>query len=147
MAEGVAFYLKRLKTMAEAREIILKGASVPPGAGAAGEALAKAKAKEAAAIAEHCRPGEYLIILDVLGRTISSPDLAKQFEKFQNDGVKAVNLVVGGPWGVDENLLKKADLRLSFGPMTFPHELARVMLLEQVYRAYAIMNNLPYHKE
>ena len=144
LAEGVAAYLKRLRPMVEAREIILKGAAVPPGAGPPGEALARAR--EAAIVLERCQAGDFLIALDIQGETLSSPQLAEKFGRFQIDGVKVVNLMVGGPWGIDDSLLKKANLRLSFGPMTFPHELARVMILEQVYRAYAILNNIPYHK-
>lgn len=144
LAEGVAAYLKRLKPMAEAREVILKGAAVPPEAGPSGEALARSR--EAAAVLDRCRPGDYLIILDIQGERLGSEELAEKFGRLRLGGVKAVNLVVGGPWGVDESLVRRADLRLSFGPMTFPHELARVMILEQVYRAYAILNHIPYHK-
>lgn len=144
LAEGIAAYLKRLKPMVEVKEIILKGAAAPPGAGPPGEALARAR--EATMLLERCSAGDFLIVLDIQGETLSSPQLAEKFGRLQIDGIKVVNLVVGGPWGVDESLLKKANLRLSFGPMTFPHELARVMILEQVYRAYAILNNIPYHK-
>ena len=144
LAEGVAAYLKRLGPMVEAREVIFKGAAVPPGAGPPGEALARAR--EAAMVLERRQAGDFLIVLDIQGETLSSPQLADKFARFRIDGVKVVDLMVGGPWGIDESLLKKANLRLSFGPMTFPHELARVMILEQVYRAYAILNNIPYHK-
>ena len=144
LAEGIASYLKRLKPMVEVHEIILKGAAVPPSAGPAAENLARAK--EADLILERRQAGDFLIVLDIKGETLGSPELAEKFGRLQLDGVKAVNLVVGGPWGIDESLIKRANLRLSFGPMTFPHELARVMILEQVYRAFAILNNIPYHK-
>ncbi len=143
-AEGLAFYFKRLRPLVEAREYILKPAAVAPGEGPAAEA--QARARESAAILERCGPGDYLVALDPGGEMLSSPALAARFEKLQLAGVKAVNLTVGGPWGLDRALLDRADLCLSFGPMTFPHELARLMLLEQVYRAYAILNHLPYHK-
>jgi len=144
LAEGITSYLKRLKPMVETRELILKGAAASPEAGPAAEALARAR--ESSIIMERCGAGEYLVVLDVQGTTMSSPDLAGLFEKLRMDGAKAVNLVVGGPWGVDESLLNKANLCLSLGPMTYPHELARLILLEQVYRAFTIINHIPYHK-
>ena len=144
LAEGLAFYYKRLKPMVEIQEIILKGSSAPPGSGIQGENAAKAK--EAATVLERCGASDFLIVLDVRGEMLSSEGLAEKFKQLQVKGTKTVNLVVGGPWGHDESLLKKANLRLSFSPMTFPHDLARLMLLEQVYRAFAILNNSPYHK-
>lgn len=144
LAEGLNFYYKRLKPMVDIKEIILKASTTPPGAGPQGESLAKAK--EAASILERCGAGDFLIVLDVKGELLSSEGLAEKFNQLQIKGTKVVNLVVGGPWGLDASLLKRADLRLSFSPMTFPHDLARLMLLEQIYRAFAILNNIPYHK-
>lgn len=144
MAEGISFYLKKIKPMVEATEVILKSATVPPGAAKAAEEAARLK--EAEAILGRCGSGDYLVVLDVAGQTVSSTALADKFQKLQLNGTKTVNLVVGGPWGVAEKLVSKADLRLSFGPMTFPHDLARLMLLEQIYRVYSILNKIPYHK-
>ncbi len=143
-AQGIQEYIKRLKPMVETHEIILKGASTPPDSGPAAEALARSR--EASILLERCGGGEWLIALDIQGQMLSSTGLAEYFDKLRNQGVKVVNLVVGGPWGVDETLLKKANLRLSLGPMTYPHELARLMILEQVYRSFTILNRLPYHK-
>jgi len=144
LAEGISSYLKRLKPMVEAYEVILKAASAPPGAGSPAESLARAR--EAAAILDRCRAGDFLIVLDLQGDRLSSPELAEKIALLQSVGTRVMNVVVGGPWGVDESLIRRANLRLSFGPMTFPHELARMMILEQIYRAYTILNNIPYHK-
>ncbi|MGL4208819.1 MAG: 23S rRNA (pseudouridine(1915)-N(3))-methyltransferase RlmH [Candidatus Adiutrix sp.] len=144
LANGIQFYLKRLKPLAEVREIILKGGRGPMGE--TPSTLAAAKAKEAANISALCSSRDYLLVLDVAGQTMSSPKLAQHLEQLETKGVRTINWVVGGPWGLDDTLLKKADLRLSFGPMTFPHDLARVMLLEQVYRAFSILAKTPYHK-
>ena len=141
-ADGIESYLKRLQPMVEASVVILKGAAASPGR--AGEA--QAMAREADQVLERIKPGEYFVVMDVKGTAISSPDLAARFEKLMINGHKTVHIAVGGPWGLDQSLIRRADLRLSFGPMTFPHDLARLMLLEQVYRAYAIINNIPYHK-
>lgn len=142
--EGITSYLKRLQPMVTAGVLILKGATAAPGGG--GDAEAQARNKETASILERCRTSDYLVVLDLGGKALSSPELAAELESLRLVGTKVVNLVVGGPWGVAESLRVRADLLLSMGPMTFPHELARVMLLEQIYRAYTIINRIPYHK-
>lgn len=144
LAEGVAGYFKRLQPLVEAREHILKSAAAAPNDGPAAET--RARDREADWILERCASGDFLVALDLGGRLLSSTELAAKFETLQLAGVKVVNLAVGGPWGLGEKVLARADLRLSLGPMTFPHELARLIVLEQVYRAYAILNHLPYHK-
>ncbi|MDR1044195.1 MAG: 23S rRNA (pseudouridine(1915)-N(3))-methyltransferase RlmH [Candidatus Adiutrix sp.] len=143
LAEGIKIYLQRLRPMVEVREHILKSPA-PPGPGSAAEALARAR--ESSLLLERCGAGEHLLASDLAGERLSSTDLADRLEAMRLGGVKALNLVVGGPWGLDEALLARANLRLSLGPMTFPHELARLILLEQVYRAYTIIRHLPYHK-
>ncbi|MDR3039010.1 MAG: 23S rRNA (pseudouridine(1915)-N(3))-methyltransferase RlmH [Candidatus Adiutrix sp.] len=143
LAEGIADFLQRLQPLAEARQSLVKAAA---GADSAAAGLL-AKAREGAALRARCRPGDHLIVLDRLGRSLSSTDLAAYVERLRSGGVKAVNLVVGGPWGVDDGLRQEADLVLSLGPLTLPHELARLVILEQIYRAYTILNHLPYHKE
>lgn len=144
LAEGIAHYFKKLRPLVEAREIVFKSVVGPPGEGAAAEALARSR--ESTQIMERCGAGEYLIVLDVKGETMDSPALAAKFDHLIMNGVRVVNLVVGGPWGVDQNLIDRANLRLSLGPMTYTHELARLIILEQVYRAFTIINHLPYHK-
>lgn len=141
---GIASYLKRLQPMVTAEVHILKGAGASPQGGKSAET--QARNQETAAISCRCGAGDYLVVLDLAGKTMSSPELAAKLESLQLIGTKVVNLVVGGPWGVAEGLRTRADLVLSMGPMTFPHELARVMLMEQMYRAYTIINHSPYHK-
>lgn len=144
LADGIAHYFKKLRPLVEVREIIFKSVTGPPGEGPAAEALARSR--ESTRILERCGAGEYLIVLDVKGGMMDSPALAAKFENLLTSGPKVVNLVVGGPWGVDQNIIDRADLRLSLGPMTYTHELARLIILEQVYRAFTIINHLPYHK-
>ena len=87
----------------------------------------------------------YVVVLDIAGRTMSSPDFAQVLQSgFEKAGT--VTFVIGGSYGLSDRVKKRADLRLSFGPATFPHQLARVMLAEQVYRGLTILNHLPYHK-
>lgn len=144
LAEGIAHYLKKLRPLVDVQEVVFKSISGPPGEGPAAEALARAR--ESTRILERCGVGEYLIVLDVKGELMDSPALAAKFENLLMSGTKVINLVVGGPWGVDQNILNRANLRLSLGPMTYTHELARLIILEQVYRAFTIINHLPYHK-
>ena len=141
LAAGVADFLKRIQLLAEAREVIVKGAAGQD------SAAAELRAREGAALLARCRPGDYLIALDQRGESLTSAGLAARLDRLRSGGVKTVNLTVGGPWGLDESLLARADLVLSLGPLTLPHELARLVALEQVYRAYAILNHLPYHKD
>ena len=141
LALGLADFLKRLRPLAEARELVVKGAGGPD------SAAAEHRAREGAALLARLKPGDYLLALDQRGESLSSAGLAARIGRLRESGLKTVNLVVGGPWGLDQSLLKRADWILSLGPLTLPHELARLVALEQIYRAYAILNNLPYHKE
>lgn len=102
--------------------------------------------QEAAKIREQIKPGSFTVAMCIEGKTISSEQLAQKLETAAGQGFSTVNFLVGSSFGLDEELKKQADLRLSMSPMTFPHSLARVMLMEQVYRAYSILNNGKYHK-
>jgi 23S rRNA (pseudouridine1915-N3)-methyltransferase len=86
------------------------------------------------------------VLLDLEGREWSSPQLAAEVEKWQNGGVKEVAFVIGGPDGVSAQVAARADLRWSLSRLTLTHEMARVLLVEQLYRAYTIIHGLPYQK-
>ena len=87
------------------------------------------------------------IVLDVEGREWSSPALAAEVEKWQIAGRKEVAFIIGGHQGVSAAVLKRADLRWSLSRLTLTHEMARILLVEQLYRAYTIVQGLPYHKQ
>lgn len=87
-----------------------------------------------------------VVILDERGKAKSSEDFAAWLEKQAGHGHRQTTFLIGGPDGHDAESRVKADLVLSFGPMTFPHRLARIMLLEQIYRALTILVNHPYHR-
>ena len=91
-------------------------------------------------------PSSLVCLLDVTGRTLGSHELAGQIERWQNDAVKEVTFVIGGAAGVSPEVVKKADIMLSLSFLTFTHEMARVILLEQLYRAYTITKGFPYQK-
>lgn len=88
----------------------------------------------------------YVIVLDERGQTIDSLKFAKWIERLTIDSPHGVNFVVGGDVGFDDSVRKRADKLLALSPMTLPHQLARVILLEQIYRACTLMRNISYHK-
>lgn len=91
-------------------------------------------------------PSTFVCLLDVKGRSIGSEDLAVQIEKWQNNSVKEISFVIGGAGGVSSGVAARADLTLSLSFLTFTHEMARVVMLEQLYRAYTIIKGFPYQK-
>ena len=105
-----------------------------------------ALAKEAASVSEKLPKGGALIAMCIEGKTMSSEDLAGRFSRFALEGKSQLTFLIGGSVGLHPSLKAQADLRLSMSPMTFPHHLARVMLLEQIYRGYQILEGSRYHK-
>ena len=99
-----------------------------------GERLLKAVPKSA-----------YTVLLDVYGKTMSSEDLAKTVAKLEVDGVSDMAFIVGGAFGVSDELRRSVNYKLSFSPMTFTHQMVRLLLVEQIYRASKINRNEPYH--
>ncbi|WP_092472310.1 23S rRNA (pseudouridine(1915)-N(3))-methyltransferase RlmH [Desulfotruncus arcticus] len=106
----------------------------------------KVKAREWQRLIRQIRDGSYVIALDVQGEQISSPGLAARIEKLALDGQSDITFLIGGTLGLPGEALQRADWRLSFSKMTFPHQLMRVILLEQIYRAFKISKNEPYHR-
>ena len=87
----------------------------------------------------------YTVLLDVYGKTMSSEDLAKTVAKLEVDGVSDMAFIVGGAFGVSDELRRSVNYKLSFSPMTFTHQMVRLLLVEQIYRASKINRNEPYH--
>lgn len=87
----------------------------------------------------------YTVLLDVYGKTMSSEELAKTVAKLEVDGVSDMAFIVGGAFGVSDELRKSVNYKLSFSPMTFTHQMVRLLLVEQIYRASKINRNEPYH--
>lgn len=103
-------------------------------------------AAEAALLDRALPEGAVICALDERGKTLSSPDLAQQLARWRDDGRGDLAFVIGGADGLDPSIRARADLLLSFGPMVWPHMLARVMLTEQIYRAATILAGQPYHR-
>ncbi len=87
-----------------------------------------------------------LIVLDERGRSLSSVAFSNQLESWRDDGVPQASFLIGGPDGLDRSIVDDADLVLSFGTMTWPHMLARILLVEQLYRSISLLSGHPYHR-
>lgn len=132
-------YLKRLSAYATVRvtEIVDRDP-------ARGEA--RALAEEGADVLRAIPEGAHVIALDLSGRQLSSEAFSARLDALALDGRSTVAFVIGGSVGLDAPVMARADERLSLGPMTLPHNLARVVVLEQIYRAFRISRGEPYHK-
>lgn len=104
------------------------------------------KEKEGERILKHLKEEAYVIALSIAGQKLDSVQFSKKLEKLGVCGSSHIQFVIGGSLGLHKSILKRVDYELSFSDMTFPHQLMRVILLEQVYRGYRIMNGEPYHK-
>ena len=101
---------------------------------------------ESKRILEKLNQSNFVCLLDVKGRSVSSFDLAEKIENWQNQGLKEIAFVIGGAEGVSSEVVEKANFSLSLSFLTFTHETARVILIEQLYRAYTIIKGFPYQK-
>lgn len=131
-------YLKRLSKFANVSVIELKEERLRDD-----NDIERVKQKETDEILKNLQG--YNILMDIGGVKLSSPDFAKRIKKI-SDTSSTITYIIGGSYGVADKLREVCDLRLSISDMTFPHQLARVILLEQIYRAYMILNNSTYHK-
>ena len=108
--------------------------------------IAMVKDREGERILKSIRPDGYVIALAIEGKMLDSEELAERIEKLGVSGISQIVFVIGGSLGLSAQVMKRADYALSFSRMTFPHQLMRVILLEQIYRSYRIMHHEPYHK-
>ena len=105
------------------------------------------KREEAEALSALLVPSAPLVALDETGKSISSVDFSSQLARWRDDGAPVVQFVIGGADGLDPDFVKRAQLTLSFGRMTLPHQLVRALVAEQIYRAATILAGHPYHRE
>lgn len=103
------------------------------------------KVKEGEKLEKHIKDG-YVICLAIEGKQMDSVELSDKIKQLGVSGQSHIYFIIGGSLGLSKKILDRADYKLSFSKMTFPHQLMRVILLEQIYRSYRIMNNEPYHK-
>ena len=142
--DAIKEYSKRLGRYCRLDIIQVQDEKTPDGAGEAMER--QIKDKEGQRILSNIKDGAYVIALAIEGRMLSSEELASRLQKLGVDGISHIVFVIGGSLGLSEEVMRRADFALSFSKMTFPHQMMRVVLLEQVYRSYRIMAGEPYHK-
>jgi 23S rRNA (pseudouridine1915-N3)-methyltransferase len=144
LKEGIGEYTKRLSRFCDLQMVEVEDEQAPDTLSPAqGEQI---KRKEAAKIAGKLKEGTFLIIMDVKGEKKSSEDFASALQTCFVTGRSNITFIIGGSLGLDIELIKKADLRLSLSDMTYPHQLTRLILLEQIFRAFKIINGETYHK-
>ena len=142
--DAVKEYEKRLGRYCKLEIVQVADEKTPDGAG---EALERQiKEREGERILAQIKDGAYVIALAIEGKMLDSEELAKKLGQLAVSGVSHLVFVIGGSLGLSGAVLERADYRLSFSKMTFPHQLMRLILLEQVYRGFRILNHQPYHK-
>ena len=141
--DAVSEYAKRLSRYVKLNIIEVKDEKTPAMASALEEE--KIKEVESERILSKL-PNSYVVALTIDGKKYSSEELAKRMEKYDILSKGNLSFIIGGSLGLHKSVIDRADEKLSFSEMTFPHQLMRVILLEQIYRAYRIRNNEPYHK-
>lgn len=144
MKDAIAEYSKRLSRYCKLEIIEVTDEKTPD---QSSEAVDNAiRDKEGERILKHIRDDMYVITLEIAGKMLTSEELAEKIENLGIQGSSSIAFVIGGSIGLGSEVLKRSDYALSFSKMTFPHQLMRVILLEQVYRSFRIINGEPYHK-
>lgn len=108
---------------------------------------AQQKEKEGELLLNKLQPTDQVLLLDDKGKDFTSMEFSKFLQKKMNSGIKTLVLIIGGPYGFSEAVYKKAQGKVSFSKMTFSHQMIRVFVVEQIYRAFTILKNEPYHHE
>lgn len=138
--EGVQLYLQKTAPWNAVSYNILqlprKMATTDPG---------KTKQQEEELILKKLQPSHYLVVLDERGKLLTSPQWAQQFQQCMNQGTKTLVILIGGAFGVSDGIRKRANQCWSLSHLVFPHQLVRLIVAEQIYRAFSILNNSPYH--
>ena len=142
--DAAAEYVKRLQRLCRLEIVELPESRLPDDPSPA--EIRRALQAEAAAIREKLPKGGALVAMCIEGKPCSSEKLSRRLTDFGVLGKTQITFLIGGSVGLDEELKRQADWRLSMSPMTFPHHMARIMLLEQIYRAYQIASGAKYHK-
>ena len=142
--DAIEEYSKRLNSYCSLNIIELKDEKIPNNPSEKDNQIIKEK--EGSNILSHIKKDTYIICLDLKGKQYTSEEFSQKINNISNNISSSITFIIGGSLGISQNVLKKANESISFSKMTFPHQLFRVILLEQIYRAFKIMNNETYHK-
>ncbi|ASZ13046.1 23S rRNA (pseudouridine(1915)-N(3))-methyltransferase RlmH [Chitinophaga pendula] len=140
--DGIAIFQKRLQHYVDF-ELKL----IPTVKQAASLSIAELKKQEAKLILGMLQPNDYLVALDEHGKMKTTVELAELLQQRTNAGTRQLILLIGGAFGLDSTILERAQLKFSLSPLTFPHQLVRLIMTEQLYRAYTVLNNEKYHHQ
>ena len=140
IVEGINEFLKRMQSFAKMKILELK----EDGNDSSRNISIEKESEEILKTME--KLGGYNILLDIQGKNFSSEEMSEEIERLTVNGVSSINFIIGGSYGVSENVRKTVNMRLSFSKMTFPHQLMRLILCEQIYRWFSIIKNTKYHK-
>lgn len=142
--DAVKEYMKRLGAFCNPEIIELKESKLPANAGKTDEE--NVKLNEGREILDKIKPQDFVITLEIKGKKLTSEGFAEKIEELQMERRSTVDFVIGGSLGLSAEVSSRADYKMSFSDLTFPHQMMRVILLEQIYRGYKIINHEPYHK-
>ena len=142
--KAIEEYEKRLKAYCRVNFIELKDES--EGKNLSDKDIDIILDKEGKRILEKIKERSFIIVLDILGRSIDSVEFSKKINDIMLDGISSIDFIIGGSFGISQEVKDKANYSLSFSKFTFPHKLMKVILMEQIYRAFTIINNKTYHK-
>ena len=142
--DAIKEYSKRLSKYCKLNIVEVKDEKTKENASQTEEDIVKET--EGKRILDKISDSSKVIALAIEGKELDSVELAKQIEEFRISGTSDITFVIGGSLGLHKTVIDRADMKLSFSKMTFPHQLMRVILLEQIYRSFRIINNEPYHK-
>lgn len=144
LRDAIAEYSKRLSKHCKLEILEVADEKTPDQASAIVED--QIRSKEGERILKLLKDDAYVITLEIGGKMLDSVEFSKKIEQLGIQGKSHIIFVIGGSIGLGEEVLRRSDFAISFSKMTFPHQLMRVILLEQIYRGYRIMNHEPYHK-
>lgn len=142
--DGIKEYLKRISAYSDIEVIEVADERIPENPSLAEETIVKSK--EGRRILDKVKQDDYMILLDVQGKELDSIQFAERIEDCMINEKSTIDFVIGGSLGHGEDVLTRANARISFSQMTFPHQLMRLILVEQIYRAFKIIRHETYHK-
>lgn len=144
LKDAIAEYTKRLSKYCKLEIIEVADEKTPDNASPIVED--QIRGKEAERILKHVKDDAYVITLEIKGKQLTSEELADKIDTLGIQGTSHIIFIIGGSIGLGQDVIKRSNYALSFSKMTFPHQLMRVILLEQIYRSYRIISGEPYHK-
>ncbi len=144
LKDAIAEYSKRLSRYCKLEIIEVADEKTPDNASETVED--DIRDKEGERILKYVKDDAYVVTLEIQGKLLTSEELAEKIDKLGIQGTSHIIFIIGGSIGLGKEVLKRSDYALSFSKMTFPHQLMRVILLEQIYRSYRIISHEPYHK-